>query len=287
MAPRWFSGSGQSAASNSSFPTPQRGHTQSSGSSRRGCRRHAVGGVADGRVVDVAAHVASPFLHWTPPGDDGSRDYSSPRARNARRPSRRLPASGSRAVPPSARGGAPTFRRKPGGREDQPRSNDPDANVGREGLPQTGGQGRKGQLREAVRQVPGPQFAAKASRGRGPPRLPPFRSSGSSASVSRNGPRRLTAKTASHAAEGTSPAGVRGKTAALWTSRSRRPNFRPSRSANRPNVDGRTGREERRSRRSAPQAPSPPRRRRGTSGRLVAGFARRGRSPRRSAGSHR
>ncbi len=67
----------------------------------------------------------------------------------------------------------PPPRRKPVGREDQPRSNDPDSNPGREGLPQTGGQGREGQLREAVRQVTGPQFAGEGVPEEEDPRVSP------------------------------------------------------------------------------------------------------------------
>jgi len=63
-----------------------------------------------------------------------------------------------------------------------------------------------------IRQVAGPQFAGEGvaeEEDSGVSR--PFRSSGSSARVSRNGPRRLTAKTSSHAAGETSMTGVRGK----------------------------------------------------------------------------
>src|SRR3972149_2664534 len=76
-----------------------------------GARRHAVVRVAGGRVVDVVADDASPFLHRTPRCGKRFRNYIAARAQTARRPGRPLPAFRSRALSSSSRAGAPIVPR--------------------------------------------------------------------------------------------------------------------------------------------------------------------------------
>ena len=184
----------------------------------------------------------------------------------------------------------PPFRRKPVGRQDQPRSNDPDADVGREGLPQAGGQVREGELREAVRQVTGPQFAGEGVPEEEDPRVsPPLAQQRQQRSCQQERTAEIDGEDGVPRGGGNIAGRRPGKDGGIVDQQVQAPEL-PAQPVREPRERRRPGQveAERRSRRSAPPAPSPPRRRRGTSGRPRSRPSRgRGRSPRRSAGSRR
>src|SRR3972149_3640274 len=131
-----------------------------------GARRHAVVRVAGGRVVDVVADDASPFLHRTPRCGKRFRNYIAARAQTARRPGRPLPAFRSRALSSSSRAGAPTV----------PRGTDRAEGRRRGGRPRRGRRGR------ASSEGPRPTARRRVSTG--------TRSSTWSRTRSADGPRR-------------------------------------------------------------------------------------------------